>query len=101
MIEIKINKKDESINLIKPSEMINSKYGTVFQEFFKNKQGNSFFISCGIGEKSIIHIWYNDENKRYELSTDDKESLKQFVESYKVFEIDAIISIDMNINNND
>lgn len=92
MIKITIQN-DTDNDLIDPCQMIDTEYGTVFQQYFKNKAQNHYYISCGHCEKSVVSLWYNDEEKKHQLSTDDIESLKELVKSVKVKQIDATIEI--------
>lgn len=97
MIKININNTKSGPKLIDPCEMINSAYGTIFQQYFNGIQSNDFYISCGLCEKNIIHIWYSEEDKKYQLSTDDLKSLKGLVDRVKVCAIDATIELNINI----
>lgn len=92
MIKITIQN-DTDNDLIDPTVMINSEYGTVFQQWFKGKKQPVYYISCGHCEKSVVSLWYNDEEKKHQLSTDDIKSLKELAKSVKVKQINATIEI--------
>lgn len=94
MIEINIEKNESEIELLKPSKMLdNLPYGTVFQQWFEGKPSDTFFLTCGHSEKRVITFWWDDENREYKVSTDNKKSLRGYVSSVKVFKINAEIKI--------
>lgn len=81
-------------NKLNPVEMLDNKYANcVFQQYDNNIPQNDFYINCGINEKSVIHIWYNDESEQYRFSTDDEKSLLKLFEHITVVKIDAKISL--------
>lgn len=90
MIKITIQN-DTDNDLIDPTVMINSEYGTVFQQWFKGKKQPVYYVSCGFAEENVIQIWYNPEEDKHMLSTDDLKSLKQLVKEVKVQKINATI----------
>jgi hypothetical protein len=92
MIKITIQN-DTDDDLIDPVLMAKSNYGTVFRQYFKDIKQKDLYFSCGQDEDAIIHIWYDEENNEYRLSTDDIKSLKELVKSVKVKQIDATIEI--------
>lgn len=91
MIKITIQN-DTNDDLIDPTAMINSDYGTVFQQWFKGKKQLVYYISCGRNEENVIQLWY-DIDEEYRLSTDDIKSLKQLAKEVKVQKINATIEI--------
>lgn len=96
MITINITNNKPDNELICPTEMIGLPYGTVFQQYHDGKPTKDYYISCGHGEKSIIHIWV-DENDMFRLSTDNAKSLGEFYKNVKVKEIDAIVELNLTI----
>lgn len=90
-----MNEKQADNDLIDPVEMIGFDYGTIFQQYHNGHPCKDYYISCGSAEKSVIHIWYNDEDAEYNLSTDNFKSLKTLVDTVKVKEIDATIEISL------
>lgn len=99
MVSIKVKKPTKQYDLIKPTEMLNDKHdhGTVFRGHFQGKPCQSYYICCGPFERSVINIWYSDEDKKYCLSTSDMEDLETYVEDYKVFKIDAEIIMEIKL----
>jgi hypothetical protein len=96
MIEINVEKTEyKDVKLLKPCAMLSAgiPYGTVFQQWFEGKPSNTFFVTCGVGEKRVITFWWDDEDLEYKVSTDSKKGLKEFVPSMRVFEINAEIDI--------
>ena len=97
MIKITVNKsKTKPLDLIDPCKMINTPYGTIFQQYVSDKPVNDFYISCGHAEPSVIHVWYDEEDKNYKLSTDTFKSLKGLASHVKVLEVDATIELIIN-----
>lgn len=94
MISIKINSISKE-KLIHPVQMINSEYGTVFQQYFHSTPSNTYYMSCGNAEPSVVSVWYDDEDKEYKLSTDDAGSLSELTKETKVKKIDATIKIEL------
>lgn len=94
MIIINVTNNQPSNALICPTEMIGSPYGTVFQQYHDGKPTKDYYVSCGQGEKSIIHIWF-DEDERFRLSTDNAKSLGEFYKNVRVKEIDATIEVNL------
>jgi hypothetical protein len=94
VITIKVSDKEVDSDFIDPVEMIGFDYGTIFQQYHNGKPCKDYYISCGHAEKSVIHIWYNEEDE-YNLSTDDIKSLKELVDAVRVKEINATIEIDL------
>lgn len=85
---------NKEIELLKPSKMLdNLPYGTVFQQWFKGEPSDTFFLTCGPSEKRVITFWWDDENRKYKVGTDNKKSLREYVSSVKVFKINAEIKI--------
>lgn len=95
MITIKVNEKQVDSDLIDPVEMIGFDHGTIFQQYHNGYPCKDYYISCGHAEKSVIHIWYNEEDAEYNLSTDNIKSLKELVDAVRVKEIDATIEINL------
>ena len=92
MIKITIQN-DADNNLIDPTAMINTEYGAVFQQWFKGKKQPVYYMSCGFAEENVIQIWYNAEDDKHMLSTDNLKSLKQLVKEVKVQKINATIEM--------
>ena len=95
MIKITINNTKEDLDFIDPCSMLNSEYGTIFQQWFNGKPMQDFYMSCGYAEKSMVHIWHCSENKCFKLSTDDLKSLKGLAKTVKVVKIDATVEINL------
>ncbi len=95
MSEINVEKMAcKDVKLLKPCAMLSGyPYGTVFQQWFEGKPSNTFFVTCGVGEKRVLTFWWDDEDLVYKVSTDNKKSLKEYVPSVRVFEINAEINI--------
>lgn len=96
MIIINVINNEPNNELICPTKMIGSPYGTVFQQYHYGQPTKDYYISCGQGEKSIVHIWF-DEDERFKLSTDNAKSLGEFYKSVKVKEVNATIEINLTI----
>lgn len=98
MIKIKVKSQKEKLE--NPAVMFEPHaYGTVFQQYFRGKPDNTYFIHCGIGAKHLITVWYNDEDNRHELSTDSIKDINSFTEHVKVKRVDADIKITLETNN--
>lgn len=81
--------------LIDPVDMLDNKfpYGTVFQQYYDGEPQREFYVHVGVNEKRVVSIWYDEEDKEHRLSTDSKKSLRNFVPSVKVRQIDADVVI--------
>lgn len=97
MINIRV-KHSKNDDLLSPIKMIGSEYDTVYQQYSNDKPQKDFYISCGYGETSVIHIWYDEESKIYRFSTDDSESLNELASHVKVKEIQAEVNLEIDIN---
>lgn len=96
MIKIKVIDKSKHKIRISPKLMLKNIYaGCIFQQYSHDFPQNNFYINCGLNEKSVIHIWYDDENEQYRLSTDNKKSLEELLPHVSVLEIDAEINLDL------
>jgi len=94
MIKIKVTG-EHKIRIL-PKIMLSNIYaGCIFQQYSHGFPQNSFYINCGMNETSVIHIWYDDEDKQYRLSTDNKKSLGELLPHVYVLEIDAEINLDL------
>lgn len=92
MINIKVISK--SSNKLDPVEMLDNKYShSIFQQYCNDLPENCFYINCGINEESLIAIWYSDEDEKYNLSTDDRKSLRSLLSHVKVVKIDAEVNL--------
>lgn len=93
---IKITKKGgHDIIHIKMVDMLNYPY-EIFQQYSKGLPQEWYYINPGINEPNLILIWYDDEDKKYRLSTENKQGLKEynsFVTAVKITD-----SIDISIN---
>lgn len=88
MVKIKIKQKNtKKLDLLSPKDMLNTPYGTVFQQY-NNEPQNQFYISCGQSEPSVICIWY--ESGEYKLSTDNLKGLLEFYKHIKVKKVDNV-----------
>lgn len=96
-VAIKNNKNKKQI---KPKKMFDRKYyyGTVFQEYFNNKPEKTFWVKLDPAGESLLNVWFNEENNKYELSTDNIESLLEFAESVKVVKIEADINFSLDFS---
>lgn len=92
MIDIKIKERSTS-KFLDPCDMLGTPYGTVFQQYFKGHPEDTYYVSCGNGEKSVLTIWFDDESELFKLSTDDRESLSELVDSVRVAIVDADVKI--------
>lgn len=95
MIKIKVGRDLPNEELIDPTDMINSPDGTIFQQYTNGKPTKDYYVSCGPAEKSVIHIWHDDDTRQHRLSTDDKKSLKELLDHVKVKVIDATLEINL------
>lgn len=95
MIKITVNKTKKPQKLIHRSSIFNTEHGTVFQQYFRGKPKNWFYISCGYAEDSVVTIWYDNEACCYKLSVDNRESISQLVETVKVVAIEATVEINL------
>jgi hypothetical protein len=94
---IKITKKgDSNITHIKMVDMLKSPGGEIFQRYTKGVPDEWYYIHPGIAEQNLILIWYDDENKEYELSIENKAGLKEY-HSF-VTAVNVTDSIDISIN---
>jgi len=101
MINIKVKKaKTKSLDLIEPVEMLGTPHGTVFQQYAHDMPTKNFWISCGGAEEAMINIFYSDDPpyvQEYRLSTDDIESLLDFLPHIKARQIEADVKIGLKI----
>lgn len=96
MIKIKVIDKSKHKIRMSPKLMLKNIYtGCIFQQYSNNIPQNNFYINCGMNEPSVIHIWYDDEDKQYRLSTDNKKSLGELLPHVSVIQIDAEINLDL------
>lgn len=80
--------------LINPVDMLgNFPEGTIFQQYSKGKPQKWFFIHCGLNEPSLVVIWYNDEMKKYMMSTTNLDELLEYYDHVKVKKINADLKI--------
>lgn len=98
MIKITIQN-DTDNDLIDPTFMLNTEYGTVFQQYFKGKKQPIYYVSCGQNEKSVIQIWYCEVDEEHKLSTCDIKSLKEYTKEVKVQKINATIEMTLAFGN--
>lgn len=96
-IEITVpdNKKDKII-LLDPVEIYGAEHGKVFQQYCHGHPQKHYSISAG-GCEPVIDLWYDDESKKYRLSSSDKEHLRGFLPHVKYKQIDAHITITLDI----
>ena len=97
MITITVTNKQKPVNLINPVDMLNNKWerGQAFQQYFHGKPCSDYYISCGINEKSVIHIWHWDEEHEWRISSDNLVSLMDLNTEVQVAAIDAEIKIEV------
>ena len=95
-INVKLNEKE----LLNPTDMLKDENAEKVFMLYDTKQNNfidNFFINCGRGEKSVISIWYDDESKKYRLSTDTLASLKEYNKHIKVVDVTDTIKLSINL----
>lgn len=98
MIKITVSEADKpSEPLIKLSEMLDSPYGTVFQEYIDGEPAQEFWISCGHAEKSLINFWWDEEAGCHKLSTDSKKTFIGFSTSVQVKRVDADLKLKLKV----
>lgn len=103
MIKIKLKNLESKPDLMSPLKVLDNKwdYGTIFRGYHRGKPTKDFFITCGRGENSVIHLWYNDDevdiaaNRGFKFSTSDLEDLSEYVDTHKVYKIDADIKMEV------
>jgi hypothetical protein len=96
-INVKVNGKE----LLNPADMLkdeNAEKVFMLYDLKKNDYIHNFFINCGRCEKSVINIWYDDESKKYRLSTDTLASLKEYNKHIKVIDITDTINMSINLD---
>lgn len=95
-INVKVNGKE----LLNPTDMLKDENAEKVFMLYDTKQNNftdNFFINCGRAEKSVINIWYDDESKKYRLSTDTLASLKEYNKHIKVVDVTDTIKLSINL----
>jgi hypothetical protein len=65
--------------------------GTAFQLHSKGEPFNEYFITCGMHEQRVVHIWFSEEEDCYRLSTSGNRDLKEYLPHVKVKEIKNLI----------
>lgn len=95
MINIKVNEKVQTQRMYNPADMLLNTWpeGQIFQQYFNGVPQKDYYINCGLNEPSVIHLWYNEEEKHYCISTNDKKSLLGFNHTVIVSPIDAEVLI--------
>lgn len=101
MLKINVKKnKNSQMKLLTPSDMLKAENSNrIFAMFDLNRYDfvNTFFINCGVNEKSVITIWYDDEDKQYRLSTDNLAGLKEYNKHIKVVDVTDTINLSINL----
>jgi len=98
---LEINVKINEQGLLNPTDMLKDENAEKVFMLYDTKQNNfidNFFINCGRAEKSVISIWYDDESKKYRLSTDTLDSLKEYNKHIKVVDITDTIKMSINLD---
>jgi hypothetical protein len=98
MINIIINKPQKSYPFLPAEDLFDTPYGTVFQMYIDGVAQENFFISCGINEKRLIDIWYDDDNYEYRFSTSTRKNMSGFVSGAAFQQIEAEINMSCDIN---
>lgn len=74
--------------LIKPTEMFNHEnLNKCFQQYSHGMSQNCYYINCGVGEKNLILIWYDEEIGSLRFSTENLASLKNLKDHVLVKEV--------------
>jgi hypothetical protein len=97
---LEINVKVNGQRLLNPADMLKDENAEKVFMLYDTKQNNfidNFFINCGRCEKSVINIWYDDESKKYRLSTDTLDSLKEYNKHIKVVDVTDTIKLSINL----
>jgi hypothetical protein len=98
MIKITVSEADKpSEPLMKLSEMLDSPYGTVFQQYIEGNPSKEFWISCGHSEKSLVNFWWDEEGGCHKLSTDSKKTLRLLKESIQAKRVDADLKLKLKV----
>jgi hypothetical protein len=98
MVKIKITESDKNTNpLINPCKMFDAPHGTIFQQYIDDDPGEDFWISCGLNEKSLINLWFDDEAGCHKLSTDRKRNLREFSKDVKVRRVDGDLKLKLKL----
>lgn len=71
---------------IKPIEIFNYP-DTMFQQYSYKLPQKVYWINPGINEKNIIIIWFDDEDKIYKLSTNNKNFMKEYLKHITAVQI--------------
>ena len=95
---INVEKSANENNLIKPCHMLDrGNEDKIFQMYDDGLAQETIFINCGINEKSLVSIWFDDESKCYRLSTDDLKGLREYNSWIKVKDVTDQIQIQIQI----
>lgn len=92
----KLKSSKKKSNQLRPIEMLN-RPNHIFRQHFNGKPQEVYHINCGGGEKNIVTIWWDDESKNYGLSTDSKESLKEYCDTVSVVDVTDEVTISIDI----
>ena len=93
MVNIKVfTKPVHNSPYIKPIECYGTDKGNIYQQYDTGSPCRTYLISPGHHERPIS-LWYNDETNAWEMSSDSKKDLKQFLPHIKYRQVDAELDI--------
>jgi hypothetical protein len=95
MLEINIHGVQAPKVSMRPEDMLNTPHGTVFQLMDNESSSDTYFISCGLHEKRVVVLWFEEEEGCWRLSTENKKDLRGYLDHITVREINATVCIDL------
>jgi hypothetical protein len=74
---------------LKPKVMLKNKYADCFfQLHIEGKATKWYYLNCGLNEDRLICFWWDDEDKKFRLSTSNKSDLKEYLPHVSVVKLD-------------
>lgn len=77
---------------IRPFEMLLHP-DRIFRQYSHKKPQEVYYIHCGIGESNLVVIWYDDEDEKFRMSTEDEKGLKRLLKHVTVVDVTDEIEI--------
>lgn len=96
MIEIEVLGRSKKVKLIEPILCFGAEHGEVYQQYVHGKPTNEYLVGAGYCERPIS-IWYDDESKKFRLSSESKKDLKAFLSHVKYAKIDANVYVTLEV----
>jgi len=95
MITIKINQA-ETEELVKPKDMFGIEHGEVYQQHLNGVPQKCFLIGTGSYNRPI-EIWWNSDNKTYNLSSESKKELREYLPHVKYKKVNCNIKLTLDM----